>query len=189
MELVWITKREQLQQYRADWSLILEKNQNTNPFIEFDWINEWWRHLGIDSQVEIIAVLQENKPVAFFPFLYKRSWLGYRYSFMAFGQANYMDFIVYEDLLDSVIEIVVDEVIRSRKNVVFYLHGLLESKSTPKSLEYYLQKRKFVFSVHRVITPYIDLQKIKLDEYMRERQRLHRLDRREKNCGVLEMYG
>ena len=47
-------------------------------------------------------------------------------------------------------------------------------------MEKYLQNRNSKFSVHRVITPYIDLQKIKLEEYMKKRQRLHRLDRREK---------
>lgn len=180
MELVQITSIEQLRPYKDDWSFILEENQNTNPFIEFVWIYEWWKHLGDESPVEIIVVKKNEKPVAFFPFLCKKGLFGYTYTFMAFGQANYMDFVVYDHLLDSVIEFVFDEIIRIRKNVVFYLHGLLESSRTPNSLEAYLQNRNSFVSIHRVITPYINLEKIKLEEYMEKRKKLHRLDRREK---------
>lgn len=180
MELTRIISIHQFQQYREVWSYILEGNQNTNPFIEFDWVNEWWKHLGSDEQVEIIAVQKEGKTIGFFPFVYKKGLLGYSYTFMAFGQANYMDFIVSPDLLDASIELVFDEIIRNKKNVIFHLHGLLESSSTVEKLESYLQRRKNVFSVHRVITPYIDLKKIKLEEYMKKRKKLHRMDRREK---------
>ena len=72
-----------------------------------------------------------------------------------------------------------DEIIRTRKNVVFYLHGLLESSKTSKSLEAYLKKRKSAYSIHRVITPYINLENIKLEEYMDKRKKLYKLDRRE----------
>ena len=180
MELLRITSHDQFEQYRRDWSFILEENVNTNPFIEFDWINEWWRHLGRNKQVEIIGIRKDEKFIAFFPFLYEKGLLGYKYFFMSFGQANYMDVVAYDDTLDDSLKFVLDDIIREKKNVVFYLHGLLESRNTSKSLEKYLRNRDSKFSVHRVITPYIDLEKIKLDEYMEKRRRLHRLDRREK---------
>ena len=180
MELLIISSREKLEQYRDDWSLILEKIQNTNPFIEYDWVNEWWKHLGENKQVEIIGVRIDKKMVAFFPFLYEKGLLGYKYYFMSFGQSNYMDIVAYDDLLDRSITYVLDEIIRMRKNVVFYLHGLLESSNTTASLEKYFGSRNTKYTVHRVITPFIDLKKIKLEEYMEKRRRLHRLDRREK---------
>ncbi|WP_210471189.1 GNAT family N-acetyltransferase [Sporosarcina sp. 6E9] len=180
MELLRITSHDLFEEYRSDWSQILEVNNNTNPFIEFDWVNEWWRHLGRNVQVEIIGVHIDGKPVAFFPFVFEKGLLGYKCFFMSFGQANYMDVVAYDDVLDDSINFVLDEIIRTKKNVVFYLHGLLESSRTPASLEKYLQSRNTNFSVHRVITPYIDLKKIKLEEYMKKRRRLHRLDRRER---------
>ena len=189
MKLIQITSTEQLKEFRDDWSLILEENQNSNPFIEFVWIYEWWKHLGDEHHMEIIAVQQGDRIVAFFPFLYKKRWYGYTYNFMALGQANYMDFVVNEHLLDSAIEFVIDEIIRKRKHVVFYLHGLLESSKTPKSLEAYFEKRKAAYSFHRVITPYIDLEKIKLKEYMNKRKKLYKLDRREnrlRSNGVMQ---
>lgn len=190
MAIIRITSRNQFEQYREEWSLILEENQNTNPFIEFDWVNEWWKHLGKDFKIEIMAVRQGNEVIAFFPFTYKKNFLGYTYNFMAFGQANYMDFIVSENWLEDTSKFVLDEIIQRRKNVVFYLHGLLESGKTPASLEQYLQSQGSKFSVHRIITPYIDLDKIKLDKYMKKRKKLHRLDRREKRLhenGKVEM--
>lgn len=180
MRLQVITSKEELEQYRDGWSHILEEKKNTNPFIEFDWISKWWEHLGGELQIEIMVVKRDDKIVAFFPFTYKKSLFGYTYKFMAFGQANYMDFIANNNWLDESIEFVLDEIIRTRESVVFYLHGLLESENTPASLEKYLQRRSSKFSVHRVITPYIDLDKIKLDKYMEKRKKLHRLDRREK---------
>ena len=61
----------------------------------------------------------------FFPFLYEKGLLGYKYFFMSFGQANYMDIVAYDDILDDSLKFVLDEIIREKKNVVFYLHGLI----------------------------------------------------------------
>ncbi|MFC5602544.1 GNAT family N-acetyltransferase [Sporosarcina koreensis] len=180
MELIRITSLNQLDQYRDDWSLILEENQNTNPFIEFVWIYEWWKHFGDEYDVEIMLVKLDDKPIGFFPFIHKRQWFGHMYTFVAFGIANYMDFVVYNHLLDDVIEFVFDEIIKVKKNVVFYLHGLLESEKTHESLETYLQRRKYNFSKHRVVTPFIHLKEIELEQFRDKRKRLHRIDKREK---------
>lgn len=180
MELLVITSREQLGQYREDWSFILEKRQNTNPFIEFDWVDLWWKYLGENHAVEVMVVLENGQAIGFFPFLYKKKRGIYTYQFVGFGQANYMDMITEETQIDATIEFVLDEIIKKRKHVVFYLHGLLESGDTPASLERYLQKRNSFFSIHRVVTPYISLKEIKFGNYMEKRKRLHRLDRREK---------
>ncbi|MCM3639274.1 GNAT family N-acetyltransferase [Sporosarcina luteola] len=158
----------------------MEENQNTNPFVEFVWVYEWWKHFGDEYNVEIMLVILDEKPIGFFPFIHKTRWFSHTYTFIAFGLANYMNFVVYEHLLDDVIEFVFDELIKVQKNVVFYLHGLLESDKTSDSLEAYVQKRKSAFSIHRVITPYIHLQEIELEQYSDKRKRLHRIDKREK---------
>ncbi|MFC5602543.1 GNAT family N-acetyltransferase [Sporosarcina koreensis] len=180
MELTRITTLAQLEQYRDDWSLILEENQNTNPFIEFVWVYEWWKHFSDEYTMEIMLVKQDDQPIGFVPLIHKSRWFSHTYSFMALGHANYMDFVVFNHLLPEVIEFVFDEMIKMRRNIVFYLHGLLESSKTPRIIEDYLQRRKYIFSLHRVITPYINLKDIKLEEYMDKRKKLHRLDKREK---------
>ncbi|MGN7387430.1 GNAT family N-acetyltransferase [Sporosarcina sp. SAFN-015] len=180
MELTRITSLDQLEQYRDDWSLILEENQNTNPFIEFVWVYEWWKHFGGEYNMEIMLFKQDDRPIGFVPLIHKKRWFGHTYTFMAFGHANYMDFVVYNHLLKDVIESTFDELIKEKKNVVFYLYGLLESTETPKNIEDYLRQRKYSFSLHRVITPYINLKDIKHEDYMDKRKKLHRLDKREK---------
>lgn len=175
-----ITSREEFEQYREIWSDILERKKNTNPFIEFDWVNEWWRYLGGDESVEIILVKKGEEVVAFLPFLYKKKALVYIYQFLGFGQANYMDIIAEESTMNESIEYAVNHIIKRRVHVVFYLHGLLESEQTPHVLEAYLKQYNLDYSSYRVVTPYINLGAIKLDKYMEKRKRIHRLDRREK---------
>ncbi len=180
MELITLTSLEQLDEFRDDWSFILEENVNTNPFIEFNWVYKWWEILGEESKIEIIVVLDHKKVVAFLPFLYNKKGFVYTYNFIGFGHANYMDFISYEHNLEYVLEFAIDYIIRARKHVVFYLHGLLESAFSHRKLEVYLRKKKLGYSTHRVITPYINLDKLQMEEYIKKRKKLHRLDRREK---------
>lgn len=180
MSLKTITSIDELGKFRKAWTTILEVNKNTNPFIEFDWVLEWWKHLGKEKNIEIISVLENEEIIAFLPFLYeKKGWI-YNYNFIGFGQANYMDFVSYEYSLEYVVEFVMDAIIKKRRNVIFYLHGLLESSFSHSRLEVYLRKKKLSYSTHRVITPYINLEKIQMEEYIKKRQKLHRLDRREK---------
>ncbi|MCG7345452.1 GNAT family N-acetyltransferase [Sporosarcina sp. ACRSL] len=180
MDLTRITSLAQLEQYRDDWSLILEENQNTNPFIEFVWVYEWWKHFGDEYDMEIILVKQNDRPVGFVPFIYKRRWFSHLYTFMARGHANYMDFVVYNHLLQEVIEFVFDEMIKENRNAVFYLYGLLESSQTPRAIEDYLQQRKYGFTIHRVVTPYINLNDIKLGKHTDKRKKLYQQNKREK---------
>ncbi|GEN83260.1 hypothetical protein SLU01_15720 [Sporosarcina luteola] len=185
MNLVTITSINQLKDFRNDWSIILESTNNTNPFIEFEWLYEWWNYLGEGKNIEIIAVQKNDRFVAFFPFMYTKKGFTYEYNFMALGQANYMDVIAYSFVLDSAIELVFDYLHHTRKRVLFNLHGLLESSNTPKSLEAYLKKRKIEKRSYRIVTPFVDLKTIHLEDYMKERKTLHGLDRRQKRLRSL----
>ncbi|WP_318616813.1 GNAT family N-acetyltransferase [Sporosarcina sp. YIM B06819] len=185
MNLVTITSVGQLKDYKDDWSFILEDIDNTNPFIEFEWLYEWWSYLGQGKNVEIIAVQQHGRFVAFFPFIYKKKWFGYEYNFMALGQANYMDFIAYQHVLDNAIEFVFDYLFDTKKRVLFNLHGLLESNQTPNSLNAYFRKREIENRTYRIVTPFVDLENMNLDDYMKERKTLHGLDRRQKRLRSL----
>lgn len=183
MELKKISSIEQLEAYQSEWKHILEENQNTNPFVEYRWIYEWWKHLGIDQAVEIIVVLENEKVIAFCPFVFSQRGSVFFYRFIGVGQANYMDIISYDSMKESVIEFVLNEIFSQKKHVVFSLHGLLKSNFTPGILDVILPNNNISYTSHQVITPFIDLEKIKMDEYFKKRQKLHRLDRREKRLG------
>ncbi|WP_166462485.1 GNAT family N-acetyltransferase [Psychrobacillus vulpis] len=134
--------------------------------------------------------MNNGEIIAFFPFLYEnKGWL-YKYNFIGFGYANYMDFISYKHSLEYVIALVLDFIIVERKSVVFYLHGLLESGFSIRRLEGYIRNREMTYSTHRVITPFIDLEKISKEEYLKKRKKLHRVDKNEKRMresGVVEV--
>lgn len=180
LELIQITTYMDLGRYEKEWSAILEENDNTNPFIEFEFVYNWWRFLGKEEKVEIYAVKENNRTIAFFPFQSEKTWYGYILRFLALGDANYMDIIARERDIDRVIMFVFDALIKKKKSVVFYLHGLLESVETHSKLSNYLKARNMKERYSRIVTPYIDLDNISYEEYMKPRHKLHGLDRREK---------
>lgn len=180
LELHTIVCFEDLALVEKEWTKILDTKQNTNPFIEFMWIYEWWKHLGGCKNIEISVVKENGKIVAIFPFLYTKKGALYEYSFLGLGQANYMEIIAFNRKLEALIRFVIDSIIEKKKHVVFKLHGILESSDTFRALNKFLQKNNYPHTKHRVITPYINLKKIELEEYMKKRKKIHRLDRREK---------
>ncbi|MGE7918967.1 GNAT family N-acetyltransferase [Viridibacillus sp. NPDC093762] len=185
LELIQITTYMDLGRYEKEWSAILEENDNTNPFIEYEFVYNWWRFLGKEEKVEIYAVKENNRMIAFFPFQSEKTWYGYILHFLALGDANYMDIIARKRDIDRVIMFVFDALIKRKKSVVFYLHGLLESVETHSKLSNYLKARNMKERYSRIVTPYIDLDNISYEEYMKPRHKLHGLDRREKRLRAL----
>lgn len=175
-----ITKLSELNKYEEHWSRLLNMKKNNNPFIEYPWIYLWWEHFGESQNVEIIVVKEHDEVIAFFPFCYKKYGPIYIYHLIAFGQSNYMDFIYTVPNLEPLLESVINHLVRSKKHIVFYLHGLLKSSTSNGAISSYLTANQKRFSNYQVITPYINLHKIQMDEYIKKRQKLHRLDRREK---------
>jgi len=185
MEIIRINSKENLESYGQEWSLILEEKNNSNPFIEFEWISKWLEHFGDEVNLEIIIVVQEEKPIAFVPFCYKKKGSSYIYNFIAFGQANYMDFVVSEGNTEKVVAFVFDEIIKFRKNVLFNLHGILESGKTATHIEEYLKRKNIKVRSFPVVTPFVNLEGLDLDQYLKNRNKLHGLDRRERRLRTL----
>lgn len=185
MELILIKSYKHLSVYEKEWSVILEEKQNTNPFIEYEFVYNWWRFFGEGKEIEIYAVKDNNRMIAFFPFQSNKIWFGYVVHFLALGDANYMDVVARSADMNRAIMFAFDELIKRKKHVVFYLHGLLESEKTPFQLSSYLKARSMKEKYYRIVTPYIDLRDLSYDDYMQSRQKLHGLDRREKRLRLL----
>lgn len=185
MELIRINTLEQLLKVKNEWAQILASNRNTNPFIEFEWVSLWMKHLGRDKDVEIIAVKNGEDYIGFFPFVKKKSIFGVVYEMVGLGQTNYMDFIVATEKLAETVEFVIDELMDNRRPTIFNLHGILESSPTYAVLVNLIQKKGSGHSIHKVVTPYINLEKIQMNEYMDKRKKLHRLERRERRLHLL----
>lgn len=185
MELIRINTLEQLFEVENEWAQILASNKNTNPFIEFEWVALWMKHLGIDKHVEIIAVKSGKSYIGFFPFVRKKSWFAIKYEMLGLGQTNYMDFIVLRDKLEETVPFVFEKLISEKRQIVFNLHGILESSPSYSVLFDLITTKGYGHTLHKVVTPYINLEKIQMNEYMEKRKKLHRLERREKRLRLL----
>lgn len=150
MELIKINSYKHLELYAQDWTVILESNENTNPFIEYEFVYNWWKCIGDKQCIEIYAVKENNRMIAFFPFQTHKKWYGYLMHFIALQEANYMGFISKKVDLSRVIMFAMDEIIYEKRSVVFHLHGILESSVTPFSLSQYLIARNMKERYFRV---------------------------------------
>lgn len=185
MRLYRIDEIELLRSYKNTWNHILEVNENTNPFIEFDWIENWWRYLGKTLNVEILIVEKDEEIIAFCPFIFNRKWNTTIIEFLGHGEANYMDFIVYDKEREVSIQFVFEEMMKLESKCVFNLHGLLSSSPSMNIISSVLVKIGIEPSIFPVITPYINLEKISLSAYLKKRRKIHGLDRREKRLSNL----
>ena len=141
MELVLIKSYKQLSLYKKDWLSILEANENRNPYLKYEFLYKLWLNLGQKEGIEIYAVKEHNRIIAFFPFHSKETWFGYMLCFVAHNEVNAMDIIAKERDRDRVIMFVFDELINMKKSVVFSLKGLFENGNTMRNLSKYLQAR------------------------------------------------
>ena len=141
MELVLINTCKHLSIHEKEWLAILEANQNTNPFLEYEFVYNLWGVLGEEKGVEIYAVKEHNRIIAFFPFQLKQTWFGYMLYFIAQDEGNCMDIIVKERDKDRVIMFVFDTLINRKKSIVFSLNCLSESGDTRSKISSYLQAR------------------------------------------------
>jgi len=185
LKLISIKSYKHLEVYEQDWKKIIEDNENTNPFIEYEFVYNWWKILGSQENIEILAVQDHNRIIAFFPLQFKKKWFGYMANFLALGVANYMDIIVKKSDTSRAIMFALDELIRSKKSIVFYLHGLLESTNTPYAISQYLNARNMKVRHFSIVTPFINLENLNLDDYMKSRKKLHGMDRRDKRLRAL----
>ncbi len=185
MKFYHIRSLEQLMPFQKIWDHILEENNNDNPFIEFKWVENWWRYIGEKRRVEMIVVEKNDQVIAFFPFQFTRKWNTIMIEFIACGEANYMDIIVYDKDREETIQFVFDRLLEKMPDCIFNLHGLLSSSPTTNMLSLYLAKRKCTPTVFSVVTPFINMESINLEAYMKKRRKLHGLDRREKRLSYL----
>ena len=171
---------EELMPYLKIWNHILEVNQNTNPFIEFPWVENWWKYLGKGRDIEIIVIEKNEDVMGFFPFQFTRTWDSVVIEFIGRGEANYMDFIVYDDEREETIKFVFNELMGAMTNYIFNLHGLLSSSPSTNMLSIHLAKINCEPTISSVVTPFIDMGSVDLNVYMKKRRKIHGLDRREK---------
>jgi CelD/BcsL family acetyltransferase involved in cellulose biosynthesis len=185
MKIYSVRTLEELITYRATWNAILESNQNDNPFIEFNWIENWWKYIAESRSIEVLVLEENERIIGFFPFQFSKVFSTTIIEFVGRGDATYMDFIVYEDDKERAIYFVLDELMDLFPKTMFHLHGVLSSSSTLTILKNYVAIRRYETSIFSAITPYIHVKAINMDEYLNKRKNLHGLSRKERRLRYL----
>ncbi|MFX3673891.1 MAG: GNAT family N-acetyltransferase [Paenisporosarcina sp.] len=185
MKLYHVRTLDHLKRYKETWDHILEANRNNNPFIEFPWVENWWRYLGGNRGIEIIVVEDNENVIAFFPFQITSMMNITLIEFIGRGDANYMDIVVYNHEREKTIKFVLDELMDSMPKCIFNLHGLLSSSPTTNMLNLYLKKKKCEASIFSVVTPFINMESVELEPYLKKRRKIHGLDRTERRLRYL----
>jgi CelD/BcsL family acetyltransferase involved in cellulose biosynthesis len=180
-----VTSMKELESYQEAWDEILKHNNNNNPFITFDWIKAWWDYFGEDFQLQVEVLCNDKEIIAFLPLMKREKKFIEEVFFIGFRSANYMDFVVKDEMREQVIKHFLNSINDSKQNSLFHLHGLLKSNRSPAILKKELVQRKIPFFQGNTIAPFLDYKEVEFSKYLKPRQKKHGLDRREKKLHKL----
>ncbi|SES17203.1 hypothetical protein SAMN05518872_10575 [Psychrobacillus sp. OK032] len=152
MELILIKSYNHFKFFEKDWITILDENQNTNPFIEYENVSNWLKHSDGKTEIEIYAVKEHNRVIAFFPFQLKKTWFGNVFQFLTVGDTYYVDIIARNRDMKRIIMYGLDNIISQKKNAVFLLQGKVEGGATFDNLSDYLRARNLKEQTAQMIT-------------------------------------
>lgn len=164
MELFLIKSFKHLSLYEKEWSTILAANQNSNPFLEFHFIYNWWRYVAEDMKIEIYSVRENSKVIAFFPFIVSKKNNIKIVQTLAI-QSPYTDFVVKKRDLDRVLMFVMDGIIIDKQQAVFLINSLRYDHHTHLKLMNYMNARSYKciemknapLEILQVITPVMEV--------------------------------
>lgn len=131
--------------YEKEWTSILDANGNTNSFLEFHFIYNWWKYLSDGKNIEIYSVRENQKVIGFFPFeIIKKQKVTFVQT-LAIQGCPYLDFVVKNRDLDRVLMFVMDGIILNKQRAVFYFNSLRNSGLTQIKLTNYMKARSFKY--------------------------------------------
>lgn len=149
MELFLIKSYKHLSLYKKEWSAILAFNENINPYIEHEFIYNWWSQLASEKHIEIYGVRENMKVIAFFPFEIMKRYGIVMMKLLNIEESPYMDFVVKNRDLERLLMFVLDGILLNKKEVVFHIDKLDENGATSEKVNNYLKARSLK-SMHKV---------------------------------------
>ncbi len=150
-----ISNLEGLAKYKEEWKNILSDNQNFNPFLEFDWIENWWSYLGSKHILFVLIILMEDRVVGICPFMIIKRRFFQEITFIGYPEASYMDLILTREAGAQGIKAVMEYIKSLNGNFILHLFGLSENSFTRKALENYFKKRPYRFFTRAFEAPFL----------------------------------
>ncbi len=156
-EIKVIRNLEELSKYKEVWNKILADNQNTNPFLEYDWIENWWNYLGIRHSLFIIILKVKERVVGICPFMIRKRRLFREITFVGYPEASYMDFILTGEGRADGVEAAIEYIRSLHGSYIFHLHGFVEESYALEKLKNYFDKIHTKFSIRNFEAPYFNI--------------------------------
>jgi CelD/BcsL family acetyltransferase involved in cellulose biosynthesis len=169
-EIKVIESLEELKLYRGEWDSLLRKNNNANPFVEFDWIEKWWSFLGEGHNMFVLLITGGGIVVGVCPLMITKKGLHKEINFIGYPEASYMDFILAEESRDKCIKRLVKYLLELRGNHILSLFGFFEDSPNFRIIKEYLSKNNYYFFITEFESPFIKINK-KFEDYYKERYR------------------
>ncbi len=152
-EIKIIQNLEELGTYEEVWNNILADNQNTNPFLEYDWIVNWWKYLGRGHTLFIIILQVKERVVGICPFMIIKRRLFKEITFIGYPEASFMDFILTGEGSALGVEAAMEYIRHLHGNYLLHLYGFKEEAYTLKKLEDYFGK----YFIRNYEAPYFNI--------------------------------
>lgn len=156
-EVIVVNSLEELTDYKEEWDKILIDNNNSNPFLEFEWIESWWNIFGKGHSLFVLVMKMEERIVGFCPFMIIKKRFLKEIAFIGHPESLYMEFILAKEGGAQCIKSALDYIINLKGNYLLHLNGLFDESDTFKILENYFTKNKNKFFIRKFEDPYLGI--------------------------------
>lgn len=180
MELKVITSITDLKSHRISWGSILEEKENTNPFIEWDWINCWWKHYGHKYELCVLEMKRNGKTIGYFPLVKEKKKFFSLYTFMGKGKANYMDIISSTSDYEAVFDEGIKWLSNQKEKMIIDIYGIYAGPLEQQKITDLIQKAGMYFFHEDTPSPAIEFSGIETDLFLKKRSKKHGMDRKER---------
>ena len=77
----------------SEWDLLVKANQTNSIFLQYHWVQIWWKHFGSQYKLRFITAEENNRVIGFAPLM-----LDHRNCIRFIGDTNadYLDFVIPE---------------------------------------------------------------------------------------------
>ncbi|WP_197491561.1 GNAT family N-acetyltransferase [Bacillus sp. SJS] len=180
MELNVITSFKDLQLQRDSWTSILAEKGNTIPFIEWDWINCWWKHYGHNFDLRVLQIIREEKIIGYVPLIKEKKRFYSSYSFMGKDKANYMDIIASSSDYEIVFTEGINWLKDQKENIIIEINGIYAGPLKQQLINDVIKEAGLHFFHENTPAPAIEFAGLEAELFVKKRSRKHGMDRKEK---------
>ena len=149
MNIELVNNYSDFSKLRQYWNDLLSKSDSDFPFMTYEWIEFWWSLYGVDKEMLIVTVKENDQLIAIAPFMRSKiSWLGFpvtAITFIANGHCNRAALITCSDKPDLFWDILNYINHFEYSYDIMYLDYIVKDSSTYKHLVRTLQAHEIKY--------------------------------------------